>query len=160
MQTCVYEDNMREFNKQWDHAGTNSHIDLVDGQSQEGSDTFGSDSYELLAPGFRSPQTGTPMKSELQILEADTVLSPRSDSLTRQDRDILKTPEHKAHELEVRVRDLEAHVQLLQKQLRTYKDILDRFGDICSGVSDGSFAADGVLDSLNAHMNKEYRETQ
>ncbi|KAF9058526.1 hypothetical protein BDP27DRAFT_1432628 [Rhodocollybia butyracea] len=85
---------------------------------------FGSDSFELLVSGFHAPLTPS---------------RPASAKSNRsRNGGHLKTLEHMA----LKVQRLEYRVQALQRQVRTYKDIFDRLGYICSSIGDESFEAE------------------
>lgn len=102
---------------------------------------------------FRTPLTPTRPKP----IETDINTSPQrnlDNSLATQDEEPPKTPEHTA----LKIVQLEALVRALQGQVRTYKDIFDRLGHICSNVGDGSFKAEEVLDTFNLHINNEYTQ--
>ncbi|KAF9064836.1 hypothetical protein BDP27DRAFT_1366893 [Rhodocollybia butyracea] len=70
-------------------------------------------------------------------------------SVMYQDRERQESKKH----MELKIQHLESDVRALQRQVGTYKDILDRLGHIFFSVGDKGFDAEELLLNLNMHIN-------
>lgn len=55
---------------------------------------------------------------------------------------------------------MNTRIQMLEKELHGLTDIFNWLGVICNGVSNGSFDADAVLDTLNENLIHEFHKMQ
>ena len=98
---------------------------------------------------------GSPSPEHVQTGRTDLDVN---NSRVESNRDSKPTLMERLKRTEEELQHAHAHNRELEKELRTHKDVLNRLGVICTSVSRGDFAAEGVLDRLNEHLIHEWRE--